>query len=44
MKKKTKTIDEYCNKLQGTFEKFVAEQEKQLCEVERERKERIIKK
>lgn len=40
---KSKTIDEVCGSPPGTFKKFIAKQEEELREVERERKARIAK-
>ncbi len=38
---KAKTIDEVCNKPEGSFQKFVEQKRKYLQSVESERKERI---
>lgn len=40
---KAKTIDEVCGSPPGTFKKFIAQQEEELRQAERERKERIRK-
>ena len=36
-----KTMDEVCGKPPGSFKKFIAQQDAELREIERERKERI---
>jgi hypothetical protein len=40
---KTKTIDEYCGQPEGSFRKFIQEQQAEEVRQEQERKERIRK-